>query len=165
MPFLQESEQLLGAPGRMPLAGLQKGTHHLLWGLVGMAAGLARPLLETGGATREIAVHPLIARLAADTVELAELGRRQAIAQVIGDELCPLVHRRCLTPRRGAPPPVPTVPSNCYLCPQTKLLPMCLDRTETCLTAGLSGSARRQPLSLRVRVEAHRTTPRSRFGK
>src|SRR6266508_2789171 len=78
----------------------------------------------------EVSINNLVARLARHTVQLAQLGDAQYLAQVICDKLGLLVHRRGLTPRHGHLLRCPLVCSTCYPCPPTKLLPMCPDRTE-----------------------------------
>src|SRR6266508_2516639 len=78
----------------------------------------------------EVSINNLVARLARHTVQLAQLGDAQYLAQVICDKLGLLVHRRGLTPRHGHLLRCPLVCSTCYPCPPTKLLPMCPDRTQ-----------------------------------
>jgi hypothetical protein len=79
----------------------------------------------------QVTVDPLVAGLARDAVQLAQLGDVQGLTQVIGNKLGTLVHGRCLTPGHGAPPcGARECDTDCYPCPRTKVLPMCVDRTE-----------------------------------
>jgi hypothetical protein len=68
MAFPKDREQLLGPPGRMPLACLDDGADDLLGSLMGAAARLARALLEAVGAQPQIALDPLITCFATHTV-------------------------------------------------------------------------------------------------
>src|SRR3569623_2186663 len=80
----------------------------------------------------QIAVDPLVGGLARDTVELAQLGDRQRVTRVVGDDLSSLVHRCRFAPRHGAPPcSARECGTTCRPCPCTNLLPMWLDRART----------------------------------
>jgi len=72
---------------------LQQCRDDLRVGLAGGMAWLTRSLLQTGRTIVKVAVDPLVAGLASDPVELAQLGGSERALQVVGDELRCLVHR------------------------------------------------------------------------
>src|SRR5262249_7604547 len=88
----QQSEELLTTPARVPPTGLQDRGHDLIRRRIGPAPRPARSLLQTGRPVAQIALNPLVPGLTSNPVERAQLGDRQRVAQVIGDELRSLVH-------------------------------------------------------------------------
>ena len=78
--LLQQREELLGAPGGVPTAGVENRGDEILRGLVGGHPGLPRTLFQARGPVPQIAVDPLVAGLATHPVEGAELGHRQCLA-------------------------------------------------------------------------------------
>src|SRR5207247_2455062 len=88
----QQRQQLLATPARMSPSGVEDRAHDLLGGLIRRAPRPPRGLLQAGRAVAHVAVDPFVAGLPRDAVERAQLGDRPYVAQVIGDELCPLVH-------------------------------------------------------------------------
>ena len=92
MAFVQQREELLAAPPRVSPPRLQDRAHDLLSRLIGRAPRPARALLQARRPLAQVAVDPLVPCLARDTVQGAEFGHRLHVAQVIGDELRPLVH-------------------------------------------------------------------------
>jgi len=73
---------------------------------------------------REVAIDPCVPALTTDPVEGTEFFEGQAVAQLIGDELCFLVHGRCLTQGMGHLLGCPGLSSNCHPCLPTFLLPI-----------------------------------------
>lgn len=92
MALVQQREEFLAAPGRVPAAGVQDRGHDLLSRLIRRPSRSARALLEAGRPVPQVAVDPFVPRLAGDPVERAQLGDRPHVPQVIGDELRPLAH-------------------------------------------------------------------------
>jgi hypothetical protein len=74
----------------MASPGVQNGHHDLIGPR--RAAWSAGTLLQAGRPVTQVSVDPLVSGLAGDAVELAQLGERQRVAKVIGDELRSLVH-------------------------------------------------------------------------
>jgi len=93
MALVEQGQQLLAAPAWVVPSGLENRRHDLLARLIRRSLWPARPLLQPGRALAQVPVDPLVPGLARDPVHLAQLGDRQHIAKVIGDELRPLVHR------------------------------------------------------------------------
>ena len=88
----EPGEQFLGAPGGMSVARLEDRLHQFGGGGVRAAGGFARSVHQACGPLLYIALHPLIAGGTADVVSEAELGEREEVVEVIGDESCTLVH-------------------------------------------------------------------------
>jgi hypothetical protein len=93
MALVQQRQQLLAAPGRVSAPRLQDRGHDLVRRLVGRPSRSARALLQPGWPLAQVPVDPFVAGLSGDPVQRAQLGDRELLAQVIGDELRPLVHR------------------------------------------------------------------------
>src|SRR5690606_33513746 len=92
MPLVQDVEQLFGAPARMMPAGLEDRLDDMLRRAVRRVLWPSRALQQAGGPVDHVSIDPLIGRLPANVVVLAELGNREGLPQVIGDELGSLVH-------------------------------------------------------------------------
>src|SRR6266851_5952100 len=92
MAPVQQREQLLAAPARVPTPGVEDRGHDLLGGVPRRALWPARALFQPGRPVAQVAVDPFVARLAGYPVELAQLGDRQRVPQMVGDELRSLVH-------------------------------------------------------------------------
>src|SRR5262249_54749474 len=103
----------------MALACCHNRLFDIIRGAVGACGWLAREFFETLWPQTQVTVNKLVARLATDCVELAQFRDRQTFSQVIGYELCLLIHRCSFAPGHRAPPWVPDVFS--------RLLPMSLD--------------------------------------
>jgi hypothetical protein len=104
---MYQRQDLLAAPGGVPLPRFQQCRDNVFGGCRRRRPRPPWLVFKSGGAMGQISVHPLVAGLAADAVELAELLEGEAVPQIISDERCLLVHGRCLTPGHGAPPLVP----------------------------------------------------------
>jgi len=92
MPLVQQREEFLAAPSRVPPPGVKERAHDLLGRLIRRAPRAPRALLQTGRALPDIAIDPLVAGLPRDAVERAQLGDGHRVPKVIGDELRSLVH-------------------------------------------------------------------------
>jgi hypothetical protein len=92
MPLMQQSQELLTAPGRVSTPRLQDRLHDLIGCLIRRAPRAPRAFLQARGAVAQVAVDPLVAGLAADAVQCAQLRNRQGVAKEVGDELGSLVH-------------------------------------------------------------------------
>jgi len=68
------------------MPSLQQGFDDRPWGLVGARMRLARPILKPGRAVHLVALDPLVRGLAADAESHAQLGDREEVPLVIGDE-------------------------------------------------------------------------------
>ena len=80
-------EQFLGAPGGMSVARLEDRLHEFGGGGVWAVGGFARSVHQACGSFLYIALHPLIAGETADVVSKAELGEREEVVEVIGDDV------------------------------------------------------------------------------
>jgi hypothetical protein len=67
-------QQFLGAPAGATAAQLEQSSHNGLWHGVRTVAGPARPIGQAVGTFAAIALEPLVAGLAADTVAVTQLG-------------------------------------------------------------------------------------------
>src|SRR5262245_5840517 len=136
----------------------------------------SRSLLERPGAFLEVAPNEFVARLATYPVTGTELGERESLAKVVGDELRLLVHRRGLTPWHRAP--------SCSARSLVKLSPMSpdytvkhvpgpyLDRALTSRSSGPAASvaggyprrfAPRRPLNANVRTHITMSRAKATF--
>jgi hypothetical protein len=117
---IRQDEDLAAACGGVPLRRSRGDACPLAVHRARRRRGRRPPQANSG-----VSSDPLVAGLPSDP-------RRDRTARwskaSVGDELRSLVHSQGLTPWHEAPPAVPQS-STCYLCPRTKLLPMCLDRT------------------------------------
>jgi hypothetical protein len=64
MAFVQQREELLATPGRMPVARVEDGRHNLLGRLIRRAVRPPRALLQAGRAVAQIALDPFVPGLA-----------------------------------------------------------------------------------------------------
>lgn len=108
MPSGEHAKQLFGAPGRMAASAFEQNLHDAGGTPVRTGAGLPRAILQTRGAFIPVAMKPLVGRLPADTEPLGQLGAREELTLIIGDEPNSLVHGGTLLPRHrstscGAP--------------------------------------------------------------
>ena len=92
MAPVQQGQELLPAPGRVSTPSVQNRIDNLVGGLIRRAPRAARAFLQARGAEAQVAVDPLVAGLAADAVQCAQLRDGQCVAKEIGDELRALVH-------------------------------------------------------------------------
>ena len=92
MAPLQQRQEFLAPPGRMPAPRLEDRRHDLLGRLIRRAARSARALLETGRALAQIAFDPLVPRLARHPVVVAQLRNRPSAPKMLANELRSLVH-------------------------------------------------------------------------
>lgn len=108
MPSGEHAKQFLGSPGRVVAPAFDQDLHDGGRALVRAGAGLARAILQTRSAFFPVAMEPLVGRLPADTKPSGQLGAREELTLIIGDEPNSLVHGRGLLPRHrgtscGAP--------------------------------------------------------------
>ena len=134
---------LLGPPGRRPWSGVKERRHPRVRRVAGRRAGPTGALFEALWAVGAIAVKPCVPGLAADAVKPPALGDGETVTPIISDARRVLVHRRCVTPRPGAPPS--RVPTSLV-----KLSPLSLDKTVT----DVSGPYRCR-FSRRSHIESH----------
>jgi hypothetical protein len=102
MARVEDRHQLLGPPGRMPLAGFKDRRPHIVRGVAGQRAGPTGARFKALGAMDASAINPGVPGLTADARPRATFGHGETVTQSIGDEGCVLVHRRWVTPRQGA---------------------------------------------------------------
>jgi hypothetical protein len=74
MACAEDRHQLLGTPRRMSAPGFEDRCYYMVRRVAWRRAGATRSLFEALRTVGEIAVDPLVPGLAADAVELAELG-------------------------------------------------------------------------------------------
>src|SRR5215471_15852313 len=84
---LEMLEQFLGPPTGMTAPRLKNREAERLRRLIRRGERPARPVGQTGGAFRLIAIDPFVAGLAADAVSVAEFRERNGVAEKFGDKL------------------------------------------------------------------------------
>jgi hypothetical protein len=92
MPLVQQGQQFLAAPVRVPAPSLEDRGHDFTGCRIRRAAWPAGPLLQPGRSLAQVALDPLVPGLTGDAVELAQLRDRSDVAKMIGNEPRPLVH-------------------------------------------------------------------------
>ena len=108
MPSGEHAKQFLGSPGWMVAPTFEQALHKGGGALVRAGAGLLRAILQTRRAFLSVTMKPLVGRFPADSESPGQLGAREELTLIIGDEPNSLVHGRRLLPRHrgtscGAP--------------------------------------------------------------
>ncbi len=88
----QQRSNLRRAPQAMGVAQLEDASDHVEGSLVGVMVGRPRTILESGGSLALIALGPLVAHRAGDTVAAAEFGLGFEAVLPFDEELHALVH-------------------------------------------------------------------------
>src|SRR5215470_519270 len=100
---LHERNQLLRTPARVATPRLNDRLDNVRCGLIGTCVRSSRSFLKSSRALLKVALDQSVAGLAAYAVASAQLGERERLTEVVGDELRLLVHRRGLTPWHRPP--------------------------------------------------------------
>jgi len=93
MPTLENGQQFLGTPRRMPQPSGQDLFDDVRLGLVRACVRTTRSIEKTRSSLGLVSLDPFVAGLSADTETSAELGHAEDLATVIGNEQRFLVHR------------------------------------------------------------------------